>query len=59
MPGKAVLILGGGVGGLVTANKLRQRLGREHQVVLLDHESKHIFWPKRRIGPKSKVSYSQ
>ena len=47
MAGKTVLILGGGVGGLVTANELRQRLGREHQVVLVDREDSHIFWPSR------------
>ncbi len=45
MAGKTVLILGGGVGGLVTANELRQRLDREHRVVLVDQEGRHIFWP--------------
>ena len=45
MAGKTVVILGGGVGGLVTANELRQRLGKEHRVVLVDREEKHIFWP--------------
>ena len=45
MAGKTTVILGGGVGGLVTANELRKRLGREHRVVLVDREGVHIFWP--------------
>lgn len=45
MSGKTILILGGGVGGLVTANELRKRLGKEHRVVLLDQDGRHIFWP--------------
>ncbi len=45
MPGKTVLILGGGVGGVVAASELRKRLGKEHRVVLVDKEGKHIFWP--------------
>ncbi|MBI4337705.1 MAG: NAD(P)/FAD-dependent oxidoreductase [Chloroflexi bacterium] len=43
--GKTVVVLGGGVGGLVTANELRQRLGQEHKIVLMDQEGRHIFWP--------------
>ncbi|MBI4198221.1 MAG: NAD(P)/FAD-dependent oxidoreductase [Chloroflexi bacterium] len=45
MANKTIVILGGGVGGLVTANELRNRLGREHRVVLVDREGRHIFWP--------------
>jgi len=45
MPGKTVVVLGGGVGGLVTATELRQRLGKDHRVVLVDREARHIFWP--------------
>lgn len=45
MAGKTVLVLGGGVGGLVTANELRGRLGKEHRVVLVDKGDKHVFWP--------------
>ena len=41
------MILGGGVGGLVAANELHRRLGREHQVVLVDRDKYHIFWPSR------------
>ncbi len=45
MNGKTIVILGGGVGGLVTANELRKRLGSEHRVVLVDKEGKHVFSP--------------
>ncbi|MCH7996510.1 MAG: NAD(P)/FAD-dependent oxidoreductase, partial [Chloroflexi bacterium] len=45
MASKTVLILGGGVGGLVTANLLRKKLGKEHRVVLIDREEKHLFAP--------------
>ena len=45
MAGKTIVILGGGVGGLVTANELRGRLSKEHRVILVDREDRHIFWP--------------
>lgn len=45
MAPKTVVVLGGGVGGLVTANELRKRLSSEHRVVLVDREGRHIFWP--------------
>jgi len=38
MPGKTILILGGGIGGVVAANSLRKRLGRQHRIVLVDRE---------------------
>ncbi|MFQ5866924.1 MAG: NAD(P)/FAD-dependent oxidoreductase [bacterium] len=41
--GKTILILGGGVGGLVTANKLRHMLSKKHRIVLLDRNTKHTF----------------
>ena len=36
MTQKTVVVLGGGVGGLVTANEVRKRLDKEHRVVLVD-----------------------
>ncbi|MSQ22104.1 MAG: NAD(P)/FAD-dependent oxidoreductase [Dehalococcoidia bacterium] len=45
MAGKNIVVLGGGVGGLVAASELRQRLGKEHHVILVDRDDKHIFWP--------------
>lgn len=43
--GKTVLILGGGIGGVVTASLVRKRLPREHRVVLVERESRHLFTP--------------
>jgi sulfide:quinone oxidoreductase len=40
-----IVVLGGGVGGLVTARELRRRLGREHHVVLIDRSPVHLFQP--------------
>ena len=45
MAGKTILILGGGVGGIVTANALRQRLGAEHRIVVVDKRSEYIYTP--------------
>ncbi|MBI3185430.1 MAG: NAD(P)/FAD-dependent oxidoreductase [Myxococcales bacterium] len=43
--GKTVLILGGGVGGLVAANKLRSWLAGEHEVTLVDRQASFAFAP--------------
>ncbi|MGH6629237.1 MAG: FAD-dependent oxidoreductase, partial [Burkholderiales bacterium] len=45
MNGKTVMILGGGVGGLVAANELRQRVAREHRIVLVEKNTHHAFAP--------------
>src|SRR3972149_3143606 len=42
---RTTLILGGGIGGLVAANRLRQALPREHRVVLVDREPAFVFAP--------------
>jgi sulfide:quinone oxidoreductase len=42
---KTVLVLGGGVGGVVTARELRRLLPRAHRVVVVDRESEHLFAP--------------
>jgi sulfide:quinone oxidoreductase len=34
--GSRIVILGGGFGGIATATRLRERLGTEHEIVLLD-----------------------
>jgi len=43
--GKTVMVLGGGIGGVVTASRLRKLLGREHRVVLVEREADHLFQP--------------
>jgi sulfide:quinone oxidoreductase len=43
--GKTILVLGGGVGGLVTANELRAKLSKEHRIVLVDREQNFVFSP--------------
>lgn len=40
---KTVLILGGGVGGIVAANELAHKLGREHRIVLVDRSPRYIY----------------
>src|SRR3989304_395033 len=45
MPGKTIVPLGGGVGGLVAATRLRRLLPREHRVVLVDRNVWHCFAP--------------
>jgi sulfide:quinone oxidoreductase len=40
-----VLVLGGGVGGVVAANRLRKRLPRTDHVTLIDREARHLFQP--------------
>lgn len=45
MPGKTILILGGGIGGQVAANRLRWLLGREHRIVVIDRERTFTFSP--------------
>lgn len=43
--GKKIVILGGGTGGLVVANKLSKSLSRDHEIVLVDREKNHLFNP--------------
>ena len=43
--GKTVLVLGGGVGGVVTARELRKLLPAPHRVVLVEREREHLFAP--------------
>ena len=42
---ETVVILGGGVGGLVTANELRKALPKAHRVVLVEREQTFVFAP--------------
>jgi len=45
MPGVTTVVLGGGVGGLVAANELRQLLPSPHRVVLIEKNLQHAFAP--------------
>ncbi len=45
MPSHTTLILGGGVGGLVTARELRKRADKDHRIVLIDRQPNHLFSP--------------
>jgi sulfide:quinone oxidoreductase len=45
MTGRTVVILGGGIGGIVAASRLRRALPREHRVVLVERETNHFFPP--------------
>ncbi len=45
MAGRTVLVLGGGVGGLVTANELRRRLDAGDRVVVVERSRQHLFQP--------------
>ena len=59
---KTVLILGGGVGGIVTAMRLRQLLPSEHRVVLVEKEADHVFSPSFlwvMIGERSAAQISR
>ena len=42
---KTIVILGGGVGGVVTATSLRKLLPDQHRVILVDRERNHLFTP--------------
>ncbi len=37
------MILGGGIGGHVTANLLRKKLGKEHEILLVDKKAQYEF----------------
>ncbi|MDP1529239.1 MAG: hypothetical protein Q8M05_07645 [Rhodoferax sp.] len=44
-PGKTLLILGGGIGDIIAASRLRSALSREHRIVLVEQASTHLFQP--------------
>jgi len=43
--GKTIIVLGGGIGGVVAASRLRKKLPRHHRVVLIEREDAHLFQP--------------
>ncbi len=40
-----VVILGGGTGGTLTANRLRRRLGDRVEIVVVDRDDRHVYQP--------------
>ena len=53
MTSKTVLILGGGVGGMIAANRLRARLGSDHRVVVIRQNLGRPVFFERPAGPGS------
>ncbi|MBI3364569.1 MAG: NAD(P)/FAD-dependent oxidoreductase [Ignavibacteriae bacterium] len=45
MTNKTILILGGGIGGIVTARELRRHLGAQHRIIIVDKSAIHSFPP--------------
>lgn len=45
MENKTILILGGGVGGIIAANKLRKIIPLNHKIILIEKNSLHSFVP--------------
>lgn len=45
MNSKNILILGGGIGGIVIANQLRKKIRKEYNLILIDKNEKHVFYP--------------
>jgi sulfide:quinone oxidoreductase len=43
--GKKIVVLGGGTGGLVIANKLSNSLSKDNEIILVDKEKNHLFNP--------------
>lgn len=42
---KTIIILGGGTGGLVAANELKKKAGKNARVILIDKNKTHIYAP--------------
>ena len=42
---KTILILGGGMGGLVAANELKKKTGKDARIVLIDKSQAHVYAP--------------
>jgi sulfide:quinone oxidoreductase len=45
MPGKTIVTLGGGIGGMVAVNELRRLLPEENRIILVERDPYHVFAP--------------
>ena len=45
MPPQRIVILGGGTGGTLTANRLRRRLGDGAEIHVVDRNDRHVYQP--------------
>jgi sulfide:quinone oxidoreductase len=45
MPGKTIVTLGGGIGGVVAVNELRRLLPGENRIILVERDPYHVFAP--------------
>ncbi|MBI5022213.1 MAG: NAD(P)/FAD-dependent oxidoreductase [Ignavibacteriales bacterium] len=45
MEQKTIIIIGGGMGGIVTARDLRKHIGSQHKIIVIDRHSYHAFQP--------------
>lgn len=55
---KTIIILGGGVGGIVTANNLSSHLKEKHKIILIEKNEEHTFAPSylwMMTGKRSKA----
>lgn len=42
---RTILVLGGGIGGVACATRLRRRLGKSHRVVLVERDESYVYSP--------------
>lgn len=43
MAGKTIIVIGGGIGGIVFANKLRESLAPTHRIIVVERSETHAF----------------
>ena len=56
---KTIIIIGGGVGGIETANELSTKVGKDNKIILIEKNSEHTFAPSYLWVMTGKRSKSQ